>query len=123
MRKIIEKKMKTLITKILKRFGYVPAPKVPVFEYDVYKVYVERIEKLKEELEYYKNMAANEHGQLPELLMLATNRIDSLSKENLRLYKRLKEHNLLWNDDTMPYILPYDDDFFAQLDKEKYGTH
>jgi len=115
--------MKKLINKILKKLGYVPAPKVPVFEYDVYKVYIDRIEQLKEELEWYKNAAADEHGQLPELLALATTRIESLSKENKRLYRRLKEHNLLWNDDTMPYILPYDEDFLNQLHKDKHGNH
>ncbi len=123
MRKINEKKMKKLINKILKKFGYVPTPKIPVFEYDVYKVYMDRIEQLKEELEFYKNMAEDEHGQLPELLMLATNRMESLSKENKRLYRRLKEHDLLWNDDTMPYILPYDEDFLNQLHKDKHGNH
>lgn len=123
MRKINEKKMKKLINKILKKLGYVPTPKVPVFEYDVYKVYMDRIEQLKEELEWYKNAAADKHGQLPELLALATTRIESLNKENKRLYRRLKEHNLLWNDDTMPYILPYDEDFLNQLHKDKHGNH
>jgi hypothetical protein len=123
MRKTNEKKMKKLFNKILKKLGYVPTPKIPVFEYNVYKVYMDRIEQLKEELEFYKNMAEDEHGQLPELLAIATARIESLSKENKRLYKRLKDNNLLWNDETIPYIPPYDEDFLNQLYKGKHGTH
>lgn len=115
--------MKKLFNKILKKLGYVPTPKIPVFEYNVYKVYMDRIEQLKEKLEFYKNMAEDEHGQLPELLAVATTRIESLSKENKRLYKRLKDNNLLWNDETMPYIPPYDEDFLNQLYKGKHGTH
>ena len=115
--------MKKLFNKILKKLGYVPTPKIPVFEYNVYKVYMDRIEQLKEKLEFYKNMAEDEHGHLPELLAVATTRIESLSKENKRLYKRLKDNNLLWNDETMPYIPPYDEDFLNQLYKGKHGTH
>jgi hypothetical protein len=110
--------MKKSINKILLWLGYVPKPRIPVFEYNVYQVYQDRIADLKNQVDLYKNMAADELGQLPELLMLAHARIDSLTKENKRLYLRLKENNLLWNDDTLPYVVPYDEEFFNQLNQD-----
>jgi hypothetical protein len=89
---------------------------------DVYTVYKEKISKLESELEYYKKFAKEKNNQLPEMLMLAEVRIESLKKENIHLYKRLQAHNLLWNDDTMPYILPYGEEFVDQLNQESLWT-
>lgn len=110
--------MKKLINKFFKRLGYIPEPSKPVFNLDVYAVYKEKINELHNELEGYKKFAYETNGQLPELLKLAEIRIESLRKENHYLYSRLKEHNLLWNDASRPYILPYDEEFFDQLEKE-----
>ena len=48
--------MKKLFNKILKKLGYVPTPKIPVFEYNVYKVYMDRIEQLKEKYHIFPNI-------------------------------------------------------------------
>jgi hypothetical protein len=110
--------MKKLLNKFFKRLGYVPEPTKPIFSLDVYTVYKEKINELHNESEYYKKFAYEKNEQLPELLKLAEIRIDALRKENNYLYSRLKEHNLLWNDASQPYILPYDEEFFDQLEKE-----
>jgi hypothetical protein len=114
--------MKKLINKILNKLGYIPKPEKPTFSMDVYAVYKEKISKLEAELEYYKKFAVEKNAQLPEMLMLAEVRIESLKKENHHLYKRLHEHNLLWNDDTMPYVLPYGEEFLDQLNQESIWT-
>lgn len=110
--------MTNLLDKILSKLGYVPRPEKPTFSIDVYNVYKEKIYELEKQLAYYKHFAEEKNGQLPEMLMLAEVRINSLRKENSHLYSRLKEHNLLWNDDSMPYILPYDEEFFDQLEQD-----
>ena len=110
--------MQKLIDKFFKRLGYIPKPMKPTFDLDVYTVYKEKINELHNELEGYKRFAYEKNEQLPEMLRLAEIRIESLRKENNYLYNRLKEHNLLWNDASQPYILPYDEEFFDQLEKE-----
>ena len=114
--------MKKLIHKIINKLGYIPKPERPTFSMDVYTVYKERISKLESELEYYKKFAVEKNEQLPEMLMLAEVRIGSLRKENDHLYKRLHAHNLLWNDDTKPYVLPYGEEFLDQLNQESTWT-
>lgn len=107
-----------LIDKFFARLGYIPKPAKPSFSLDVYTVYKEKILHLQDELEGYKKLAIEKNGQLPELLRLAEIRIEALRKENDYLYARLRDHNLLWNDDSRPYVLPYNDEFFDKLEKE-----
>ena len=110
--------MKKLIDKFFSRLGYIPRPLKPSFNLDVYSVYKEKILYLQDELEGYKKLAHEKNGQLPEQLRLAEIRIDALRKENDYLYSRLRDHNLLWNDDSRPYVLPYNEEFFDKLEKE-----
>ncbi len=110
--------MKKLLDKLFSRLGYVPKSPKPTFNFGVYTVYQEKINELYTELEVYKKLSAEKNEQLPEMLMLAEVRIESLRRENQHLYRRLKHHNILWSDDTMPYVIPYDEEFFTQLEKD-----
>lgn len=110
--------MNKLLDKLAAKLGYIPKPERPSFNIDVYTVYKEKILQIQDELEGYKQLARDTHGQLPEQLRLAELRIDALRKENDYLYGRLRDHNLLWNDDSRPYVLPYNDEFFDKLEKE-----